>query len=345
MHDIIKEIKASLNKESDLGSFPYFPDKRYKPVTIDEKNFREIKKDSPSKKCIAFIDGGNQEIISAPNLSLQVIRVYYTIYKDNKRIKNKKEEFFALIIAEQKEGGQQYKVKTFPLDRFSISDFDIDSFDKTLSEGGNRINISRVGDVVRAYAEISIGSQIISELSEGDIIVRDGTLQSQVTGEEAYFSEFYRQALEKNIIIAGLAKTNTLFTDKAKPLGAVLDNISKLKGWCYNPIAEFNIDDHQADMYMVKLHERSDYIFRFEVFNKLSYDIDSVLSIIYQNSRDPVFLGYPYGLIEADRFARVSNQEKEYLLMKFISTAGSDWKTIQSFTRSKDAHSVLDNIS
>ena len=86
-------------------------------------------------------------------------------------------------------------------------------------------------------------------------------------------------------------------------------------------------------MFFIKLNKKSRHIFRFEVYKKNKFDVNEILTLLKIN-QDPVFLGYPYGLIEADKFARVTNNEKEYL------------KTILSLKRieEKEAHEILDSI-
>ncbi len=89
--EIINSIINSLNENiKEKGSYAQFNDPSYEPIKISKDNFHEIKNISLNKK-IAFIDGGNAEILKAPNFSLQLIRTYYTIYKENKRINSKKE--------------------------------------------------------------------------------------------------------------------------------------------------------------------------------------------------------------------------------------------------------------
>ena len=72
---------------------------------------------------------------------------------------------------------------------------------------------------------------------------------------------------------------------------------------------------------------------------------ERVISTLAFNSKDPVFLGYPFGLIYADKFARVSNQEREYLRTTLKSKlSGGVLKEIESYENSLGAHGVLDRI-
>ena len=85
--NLIEEITNLLDRKIKFeDDFIDFSDKRYKPFKIDKKNFSEIKEIRTSKK-IAFVDGGNAEILRAVDISFQLVRVYYTIYQNNKKIR------------------------------------------------------------------------------------------------------------------------------------------------------------------------------------------------------------------------------------------------------------------
>ena len=109
-------------------------------------------------------------------------------------------------------------------------------------------------------------------------------------------------------------------------------------------IIEINNENHEVDMYITKLNKNSRYIFKLEIFNKNKFDINEILSILKSNSKDPVFLGYPYGLIEADKFARIGNREKDYLKTIFLAKLGKDNEKIAQYLNTMNAHSVLDRI-
>ena len=61
-----------------------------------------------------------------------------------------------------------------------------------------------------------------NELSAGDILVIDGSLQEAFQNESKYTGELYDLAESKGIIICGLSKTSRLYTNSgASLLGAV----------------------------------------------------------------------------------------------------------------------------
>lgn len=330
--EIIKEIKNSLNNLSFENDKPYFSDKRYKPFEITKNNFHKIKLQESDKK-IAFIDGGNSELLKSANFSLQLIRLYYVIYHKNKRINSKRTEFFVFVNTVKKENKIFYTANLFdnPL-KIDENDFVFELYDETLSEGKHKVDISKIAETVRRFSEIKL-AEIAAE--KADIIIRDGSLQSSVTNEKKYFESLYEKALEKNVVICGFCKTNSLVTEKGCSLALLLAKLSPGGSWYYYPLADITHPDHKAHLYFIKLHANSRHIFRFEVFKENNYEINEILSLLKNNSRDPVFLGYPYGLIEADKFARVSNQEKEYYKTIINSKIGFE---------DKDAHNILDSI-
>ena len=61
-------------------------------------------------------------------------------------------------------------------------------------------------------------------------------------------------------------------------------------------------------------------------------------------SNDPIFLGYPYGLIDVDQYVRVSDEEKNYLKIKFSAKLGKQFKKLSTEENSINAHQILDSI-
>jgi hypothetical protein len=195
------------------------------------------------------------------------------------------------------------------------------------------------------------------ELEKGDIIIRDGTLQTFVTNESKYANEAYEAALKKGVYFTAISKTSTLFTDTGQPLFAsiqLLSETSALKdsAWYYYPIVSITHPDHKAEMFAVKLHKNSDYVFRFEVLRDQVTkhnlgEVELIISSLAANSRDVGFPGYPYGLIDADKFARVSMTEKtayEFQFRAILSSQKEIWEKISRFVRSSDAHEVLNKL-
>lgn len=339
--EIIQNIITALNNSlTEKGEYAQFNDPSYKPIKISKDNFHEIK-DTESNKKIAFIDGGNNEILKAPNFSLQLIRIYCAIYQKNKRISSKKREFYILINAINQDNNLIYKTKFFGLNKEEIK---FNSFDETIRQGRHRISISSIGNAIRRFTELETAKNIINELNHNDIILIDGDLKASITNEINYFNGLYKKAIEKNIIICAISKTSELFTEKGNALIPTLNELSPEKEWYYYPLVEINNKNHKVDMYIVKLHKNSRHTFKFEIFKEINYNKDEILSLLKNNSKDPVFLGYPYGLIEADKFARISNKEGDYLKTIFLTKLGNNQKIAQ-YLNTLNTHNILDSIS
>ena len=184
--EIINNIITSLNQSlEEKGEYAQFNDPSYKPIRITKENFHEIKDTEETRK-IAFIDGGNTEILKAPNFSLQLIRIYCTIYQKNKKINSKKQEFYLLINATNKENNIIYSTKFFGLNKEELS---FDSFDETIRQGNHRISISQIGNVIRRFKELETAKEIANELENNDIILIDGNLKASVTNEISYLNK------------------------------------------------------------------------------------------------------------------------------------------------------------
>ena len=342
--EVIKSLKAISNIETTKNHAD-FPKEGYKPIEIDKKNFHTIAPKALDQK-IAFIDGGNSEILKAPNFSLQLIRVCYVIYQNNKHLESKKQEMFTLTTSINKDGKISYQTKIISKTTL-IDDKNLlfDSFDKTLVEGINRASISKIGSVIRRFLEIKTATLVLEKLGKADIIVIDGNLQATITNEELYLDELYEKAIQKDVIISALSKTSNLLTKKGQSLHSILLSIAPSGCWYYYPLVEINNLNHKAEIFFIKLNNNSKHIFRFEISNKQKEHSKAVLEALASNSNDPIFLGYPYGLIKADKQARVSNKEITYLKTLITTRLGKSWNNLKQLTTAIDAHDILDNIS
>jgi hypothetical protein len=311
-----------------------------KSIPISKENFHNIEKSERSNK-IAFIDGGNIEILKAVNFSLQFVRVGCVIFQNNKKIKSIKKEFYVLVHSFIKDDKLQYKAEVF--EDVILENLVFDSMDKTIMNGMERADISKIGGICRRFAEISFTKEMVSELSHGDIIVLDGSLRCCVTSEKDQMQNFYDKAVEKGIIVCALAKTSKIFSDQG---GCFITELKKLGGdeWFYYPVIELNDLNYQARIAFVKLNKTSECVFNFEQYKGQEDKIKEIVGILSKNSNDAVFPGYPYGLILVDQLARVSNKEKDYLITMFQIKAGKDWNKIKEHLNVLDAHDILDNI-
>ncbi|MFH0868580.1 MAG: DNA double-strand break repair nuclease NurA [Candidatus Woesearchaeota archaeon] len=343
---IIDLVKNNISNIND--NRVQFSDPAYQAFDFDIKNFKKIN-NSDSNNKIAFIDGGSSEIIKSSNFSLNLIRVYCTVYQNNKRINAKKQDFYAFAHAKNIGNELFYDVEFIDDEKNKIdldkNDLLLSSFDETIKQGITRASISNMSSIIRRFSELKTAENIINNLNKDDIIVLDGSLQCTFTNEKKYMDKLYEKASQKNIIICGISKTTTLMTDQGNSISNALNKFNIEGKWFYHPIAEIKSNGHKADMAFVKLHESSKYIFRFEIYKEQKQYLEQVISLLANNCKDAVFVGYPYGLIEADKNARISNQEKDMLLTLFSTKFGKDWEKIRESLSNINAHEILDSIS
>ncbi len=290
-----------------------------KQIEINKDHFAQIPTKS-TQKSLAFIDGGNAEILSAGTFCLSLIRVGALIYLNNKKIKEHKNEFFLLTTAKHELGEVVYESTIFPIQSAKIideQDLFISSSDATIKMGTERASITQVANMARRFAELAVAAMVSAD--GADVIVLDGTLEPSFRNEEKYLFK-----LPMNI--CALAKSSSLFTVSGNSPVVLLQKLSPAGGWSY-------FIEEQS--YFVRLHEKSRHVFRY-TGNK------DFLSYLVENSTDALFLGYPYGLIAADKFARVSNEEKRSLKMNFLLKA--DNREIAEYLSATDAHDILDNL-
>ncbi len=314
LQEISREIKETLNNFPEEDKIIF----NNKPINIDRNNFQLIPEtEDHGPKTLAFIDGGQAEIISAGNFCLSFIRIFAQIFNKNKKLNSVKNEFYLFTKAKYADGDIYYESKLFPLKEKLISEEDlfISSNDTTIKTGTERAPISKISNIARRFAELTLAASI-----KADFIILDGTLEPTFKNEEKYLTR-----LNENI--CALAKTSSLFTTSGNSPVVLLNKIGPQDCWSY-------FIDNKT--HFIKLHEKAKHIFRFEG-NK------DALHLLIQNSWDPLFLGYPYGLIFADKFARIPNTEKNSLKTRFLLQKEN--KEILDYLTSTNAHDILDSIS
>ena len=155
--------------------------------------------------------------------------------------------------------------------------------------------------------------------------------------------EVKKAAEENDVVLGALGKTSSMFTDNGNLLSAVLSGMGSPGSWIYYPIADIENCNHRAEIFFVKFHDKSKHVFRLEIFNVQKNKAEEAISMLAANSTDPIFIGYPYGLVEADRMARVSNNERESLKTMLLVKLRS--RNIERYLSAANAHEILDRIS
>jgi hypothetical protein len=333
---VISRIIEASGRKNSKDVFPVFSSGDCTPIKIDSKNFMEITPVTGKK--VAFIDGGNAEILNSPDVSLSVIRTCFAVFDGNKKISSKKEDFVLLVTSSVSGNDVRYDASVFSNDGKEIRNETFDSMDETLKEGVVRADIKKIPNVMRRFAELNLAKSACE--MEVDMIIIDGSLQCTLPNEEKYMEELQKLCLKKGVVLCALGKTNSLFASNGMLVSSLLESISPDYAWGYHPVADIKDKKHMAEISFVKLHEKSKHIFKLEIFIDQKEKLQESVGIIASNAKDPVFIGYPYGLVEADRNARVSNSEKDALKARIMLALES-----KGLKTALGAHEILDKIS
>ena len=340
---------------------PLFKDPHIRTNSLTSNSIQKIG-NSKSNKKLAFVDGGNQELLGAPNFSIQFNRIYSSIWEKNHKLHNNlpRVEYYSSTVASCSYGNISYQTDLFcSNDSFSKflpskTHIAINSSDRSIQASNGLRSIYRAASISRRFSEKILAHSVLDQLTTGDILVLDGTLKVGYPNEDKYLDLLKTEAKSKGVLLTGLSKSSTLLTTTGLSLFGALNTLSKKSdvfGPWYIELAESIHKSHDAQIFGVKLNDISDRIYRFEIdrdqFNMLEEnELLEIFAIIANNSIDPSFPGYPYGLIDADRFARVRYKEIDYhrnMLMSQIHES----KELENFIEhiySIDTHDRINDI-
>ncbi|MBI2661476.1 hypothetical protein HYX09_04410 [Candidatus Woesearchaeota archaeon] len=340
---LVRKIKENLMKEG--GSVAAFHSPEYRPIRIDKENYHEIRIEDPADNKIAFVDGGSCILINSSDFVLGLIRACCITFLSNKRISVKRKECYAATSAVGKDGKIFYLSEIFQSSQklFEKGIFEFSSMDRNLMAGSHRADIAKITDVMRRLAELNMAEEVVKNLDKDDILIMDGLLECDLQEEREAMQRIYDEGADRNVIISSISKTDTIFSDDGGSLPSVLAKNAPFGTWYYHPVAEILSEAHQAGIFLAKLHAHSKHIFRIEMYKGQHPDLDMFFRLLANNSKDPVFLGYPYGMIEADRLARVGGNEAGMLKNSVAARLGR--MDLASLTSSRNAHEILDKVN
>ncbi len=294
-----------------------------KVIPITQENFNGITSGvvrvvGVKEKVIAFVDGGQAEILRGGNLCLSFIRVFAQVMRGERKVGVMLSEFYVLTTAVYRKGEIWYEGKIFQEKGEKLvneDDLVVCSTDSSIRNGAERAAISVVSSMARRFAELKVASQV-----DADYVLLDGTLAGTYLNEEKYLGMLKGK-------VGALAKSCALFTTCGNNPVVLLQKISPIQG-CWSYFVE-------GKSYFVKLHPKAKHVFRFEGNIEM-------LGLLMANSTDALFLGYPYGLIVADKMARVSNVEKDGLKMKLLLREEN--REFVDYLNTVNAHDILDRL-
>lgn len=337
LYDKIRAIEFSFSQPQEQAT-PLFSDSRYSAFPLSKQNFKPLEANAG---VVCAVDGGNCEIIATPSFSLSLLRVFAVVFNGGKRIESETHDFLCHTQAKVDDGEVALESKLVALNETElklVSSLSFNATDASIARSGYRASPVAMAGVYRSFLEWMLAEKKIRELG-GGTVVRDGTLQTSFSGEAAFSQKAFATAREKGVNLCALAKTSSLLTTNGMPLVEAVHRIAPNGAWFYHPVAKNEHPDHQAEIFVCKLHAQSKYAFRFELLR--GQELGNSLEALAFQARDPVFLGYPYCLAVADSQARVTGEEASVARSLVEAKTGVSFEELLKSERAIDAHDYL----
>lgn len=334
----------------------FFPEEGFSAEPFKKELFQSINIDKTSPK-VTFIDGGNASLLVSPELSLDILRIGSVLKHGEKYTTTKLLDFTLLTTANQR-SEEIFFTPQFFFDpeieeknnalvqqlRCFASDLAFSTKDASFRMGKRHASIAVMSSLVRRCSELIVARDLLTQLSTGDLVVLDGSLSCQHTPEEVLLQHLLISAQQRGIFVVALSKTSEVLTCAGAGFSSFLQQQCPLPLWIYTPAGIFPVAGSKAVVSYIKLHGRSKHVFRLDCLQQNAEELKKITAALAADATDPVFYGYPYGLIKVDLAARVSNEEKEYLLTKFFVTAEKHGEQLRQLMAATNAHTILDSV-
>jgi len=299
-------------------------------VPFSPENFHPI---GNTRRKLCFVDGGNNTVYIGMGRSIQLVKLYYSLFDGVSKEECGTYNF--VIDSKYISSEKAYHVRIYDINNSGLYEEELTIMSSTKTGALKEEGIKGIAAYIRRIGEWLLMEKIAGKC---DYIVRDGSLQ---TGEVEEY-KYQDLVFSKVNGIIGLSKTSRYVTTMGFSLVAAVQYLAREHGinapWYYNPLAK-NISTIKGDMFIVKLHPLSEYAFRAEIYPEdKAYDI---LSAIVPHSDDPTFIGYPYGLLDADINARIRDEEVK-LYRNLVSENLDDFSRMEM--HALDAHDIISEV-
>jgi hypothetical protein len=170
--------------------------------------------------------------------------------------------------------------------------------------------LPRPVDALREWAEWAEVQRTIREAAPGDLVLVDGSLHGGPLVPPEVVRAVHREAVAREVSLAGVVKASTLFWGRNAPLVTLIKRRADREVGPANWAARISTDPTFARLYVgeifvAHLAPTASYAFRVDVAHGRA-DAAEVLGRLTTCADDPAFVGYPYPLARAHQAARVS---------------------------------------
>lgn len=347
---IIKALESATKKSytNDLSV-----DNNSQNISNQTSVFRDFKIVKPHGK-VVFIDGGSSPILTNSEFLAGFIRLASCEFIMDKCSNRHIVESYIILTKSEKKRNcyicemlQENSKNAIVIPTLEIVG---DSLGNSSNDEASNLKQSLIlsaANTARRIAELNFAIKKSSELVEGDMIVIDGSLDYISLEEKPFLDKLINNSLNKKILLCGLSKSSTRFIVAGKKMIQGVSSMSiEHLGIGFYETAKISPINPDLNTVLARLHPTAKQEFRIDSLKAQTEGSNNQLySILAYFSNDALFPGYPYGLIAADKFARVSNQESEYLRIKLTSRLESEKPELLSGFTAKTAHQILDKAS
>ncbi|MFQ1021317.1 hypothetical protein [Tardisphaera saccharovorans] len=285
---------------------------------------------------LAFCDGGNYPIFTSSYFIFQLNRVFASSWKGRKRTAYVSVDFLTLT----RRTNEGFSSAVYPLKATS----DIAVGDVLPSEPETVVDyrelmgldaLTAASQLPRRIAEKKLARTLIGD----HVVVLDGLLQPECQAEWNTINELRSLSQAGNHLVAGLAKTAALLDPALVPT-TLLDR----EGEWYVRIAR--VTPRGSDLYAAKFHRAAIAPYFVEVVEGDERSIEDLFDALFSDSLDPHLPGYPHGLIDADKNARVGMREAERLREEILRVIEPELaKGIVRGERTLGTHDLLNALN
>jgi hypothetical protein len=323
-------------------------------VSLNSESIREINYDESMDPegvevgAISAIDGGSTPILKTPSQELVLNRVYCNKFDRMGKLEFAERWMFISRTKVVAEGSKVF----FETDVFSeenacpFGTLRVDSEDDNFKIGRTRGDLERAKSMARRFCEWNFVSEALK--SGADFIVMDGSLQTAFTSESELANTVYGEASARGVVVAGLSKSSTIYTEEGYPLAGFLDQLARRRGltkWMVD-VGRSEEWAHRAKVFFVRLHEGADRAFRLDVHDEAQESsVVRLINSLQSNSKYFAFPGYPYALIDAHTYAKVSQEEAMHIRDLILDRLSlEDATRLEQVERALTGHDVLDEL-
>lgn len=314
----------------EQGTF-VFRSKGYMPHKKEDLTFSRLQ--DTTTDIVGFIDGGQQILFESSSFLIGMVRVAVSSWRGSKRYAMKVKEFIVFLQADETGYTSKcYDMYGVPVQPFKTMDINtIDHLDA--DDGESAISM------LRRFSELLLAADIAGQV---DVICIDGSLRCFSGIEDHIMNLLLERAAKRGVIVSGLQKSTSMMADNSSTIQS-LEPSHDSGAWITSPVCINDTMMHPATIHVIKLHK--DAAHRFVIDIARGYDPEKTGVSLLATSSDPLFLGYPYGLIDVDRLARIEDSRKEQSRLDIRKLLAGSNEFLDREILSKNAHEILDSMS